>query len=292
MAEKLKTKYSKEFQVKLRREVVTSDDAAIDALMGVLRGIAASGRYDFRVKDKKAKRWPRHGERYDTLPSVGLFKSSNISLATEKGVDGKSAKTKLKCKLHNFVPELLYKKVDKSYCVPSVGPYGDDPDVELKFKLEQDIHFDNCKYAATGYLIIPGRDHKFKKVSDFLPYYQRLTRVPGIKHDMPLVKVKDWQETVYDDLLFYIGDWEFKGALVTRRDTVTGDWDETEFSFKIKQPDKDCEWLEPADGWDYGKLQTLAAIYNEMFRISSVFIQSPSIFYFSNPVSSRDIRVI
>ena len=32
MAEKLKTKYSKEFQVKLRREVVTSDDAAIDAL--------------------------------------------------------------------------------------------------------------------------------------------------------------------------------------------------------------------------------------------------------------------
>ena len=209
-------KHSKEFQIKMRSDVATSDEASIQAIMEVLREIEASHRYAFRVVEKNARRWERHGERYDTMRTGGLFKANNISLATEKRGNDKRAKTKLKCKLHNFVPELLYRKPEKSFCYPAFGAYRDHPKVETKLKLEQDIHFDNCKYAATGYLTIPGRDHEFAKVADFLPYYKRLKKIPGIDTDTALVKVKDWQESIYDDLELYIDDWKFKGALVTR----------------------------------------------------------------------------
>jgi hypothetical protein len=106
--------------------------------------------------------------------------------------------------------------------------------------------------------------------------------------------VKDWRETVFDNLDFRIGNWDFGGALVTRRDSITGEWVESEFSFKIKLPKdakSDCEYLDPADGWDYGRLQKLSGVYSELFRMSSVFIQTPSIFYFSDPVSSQDVRL-
>ena len=226
---------------------------------------------------ESARPYPGHGERYDTLPDIGALKSHNVTLATEKRGDGKGAKTKLKCKLHNFAPELLYDRVEKSWCYPCRN----HRKIRPKFKLEQDIHFDNCKYCATGYVTIPGRDHWFTKVADFLPFFPRLAKVPRLRAEQALVKVKDWQ-----------GDWKLRGALVTRRDTATGAWEESEFSFKIKQRNRGCSWLRPAAGWDYGGLQTLGAIYREMAGMSSLFIQAPSIFTFADPVSSLDIRIV
>jgi len=57
---------------------------------------------------------------------------------------------------------------------------------------------------------------------------------------------------------------------------------------KVKQK-QECSWLEPAKGWDEKCLHTLSEIYNEMYRIRSAFIQSPSIFYFPDPVASVDV---
>jgi hypothetical protein len=238
--------------------------------------------------------WRRHGERYDILPEVGLFKSHDISLATEKGEKDGRKGTKLKCKLHNLVPELLYERSKKSYCYPTAGRFAKTKGVEPKFKLEQDVHFNNTKYCATGYLIIPGDKHRFGKVGDFLHFFPRLKDLSGVQKDIPLLKVRDWQETVFDDLKFRIGDWDFDGALVTRRDTHTGAWVESEFSFKIKPPKdkkskKKSSCLDPCGIWDHRKLRKLAAIYDELYATSTVFIQQPPIFYFSNPVSSVDI---
>ena len=291
MATKLTLRLSKEFQIKVREEAVISDDHCIETVMDILEGIEESGRFDFKLKRKSGRRWERRGERYDTLPTIGLFKSNNVTLATEKRGEGDDARTKLKCKLHNFVPELLYETVESAWSVPAPGDYGDE--VEPKFKLEQDIHFTNCKTCATGYLTLPGRDHEFSKVKEFLPYYPNLLKIPGTKRSQHLVKVKDWNETVFDDIEMSIGDWAIRGALVTRRDFLTGAWDESEFSFKIERALGDEEDpMEPAAGWDYQKLRELAAIYNELYRIDSIFIRAPSIFTFADPVSSTKIRVV
>ena len=98
---------------------------------------------------------------------------------------------------------------------------------------------------------------------------------------------------VFDDMEFCIGKLELKGALVSRYRRDSGEWEETEFAFKLKRKQNDdCDdLLRPAAGWRYRDLRRLAALYRELSTISSVFIQSPSIFYFSDPVSSRDIRL-
>ena len=289
MANPVKEKVSKELQLKLRREVGLSDDACIATLESVLRNIAASDRFDFRIKELSKDSWSRHGERFDTSPVAGLFRSNGISLATEKAIAGKKKmKTKLKCKLHSLIPELLYENREDSYCYPSI----EDEEVEPKFKLEQDIHFNNCKYCATGYFKLPGTNHCFQTASDFLQYYPGLADVPGFDEATTLIKVKDWEETVFDDMKLEIGGWTIKGALVTRRDMSTKKWVESEFSFKLTRRDEDdCKRLEPARGWDRGKLAELAKLYNELYGMSAVFIQTPSIFFFSDPVSSRDVRL-
>jgi len=279
----VKMKLSKEFQIKLKQTLGEHHEKARDTVLDLLECIEASGRYRFKVKSK-GESWKRRGERYDTLPDVGLFRRNGISLATEKR-KGKDGGTKLKCKLHNLVPELLYSKPQTS---PG-WPRDDVADVDRKFKLEQDIHFDNTKYCATGYLILPNTDWTFETVADFARYYPLLSDLPGIHQDQRLFKVKDWDEFVEDEMVFEICGEEVKGALVTRRNRLDGSWDETEFSFKVKQKHKECSWLEPAKGWDEKCLHTLSEIYNEMYRMRSVFIQSPSIFYFRDPVASIDV---
>jgi len=276
-------KLSKEFQVKLKQALGEDHKEAKDALFNVLKCIADSGRYHFKV-ESKGDSWERRGERYDTLPNIGLFQQNGISLATEKR-KGEKAGTKLKCKLHNLVPELLYSKPETSWGWPRDEVAG----VERKFKLEQDIHFDNTKFCATGYLVLLGTDWKFKQVGDFTRYYPLLSDLPGIHQNQRLYRVKDWDECVQDDMEFEICGEQVKGALVTRRNRLDDSWDETEFSFKVKQKNKECGWLQPAEGWDMDCLRTLSAIYCELYRLTSVFIQSPSVFYFHDPVVSKDI---
>lgn len=292
MAKVDEEKFSKEFQIKFRKEVGVSDEKCIAALKAVLRDISHSRRFDFKIKKFPKKSWRRHGERYDTAPYVGLFRENGLSLATEKAIKGtKKKKTKLKCKQHALMPESLYKKHKKSYCYPRVK----DKSVKSKFKLEQDIHFNNCKYCATGYFKLDGTKHKFATAEDFLQYYPGLAKVPDFKKKLRLVKVKDWQETVFDGMEFKIGGLKAEGALVTRRDKKSAKWVESEFSFKIKLRKKKLrkgKYLDPAIGWDYQGLKELSNIYNEFFGFSDVFIQSPSIFYFSGPVGSREIRLV
>lgn len=278
----------KEFQVKLRRDIVTSDEACRKTLLSVLQGIEDQGCFDFKLKGNSGATWKRRGERYDTMPgNAGIFRSNRLSLATEKREDKNGKFTKLKCKLHNFVPELLYRTPKKSWVWPSPGNY--KTNVKLKFKLEQDVHFNNCKYCSTGYLTIPGCNHKFKKMKDFLPYFPRLTAIPGVHKDMALWKVKNWDEVVFDDIKMTIGTWDIRGALVTRRDHVTGEWDESEFSFKLKRNGRGClKAMEPARGW--GELRALQLVYDELFKNDQVFIREPGIFYFADPVSSHGCK--
>lgn len=292
MANEIKEKFSKELQIKLRREVGFSDENCISTLKAVMRNIEARGRFDFSIEKFPTESWSRHGERFDTAPNAGLFRTNGISLATEKVIKGKTGKerTKLKCKMHSLLPELLYDKREESYCYPST----EVDSIETKFKLEQDIHFNNCKHCATGYFLLAGVEYQFETARDFLEYFPTLGMLPGVDKKAPLFKVKDWEETVFDELEFNIGDWKIKGALVTRRDMITREWVESEFSFKIKLPKKQlgkCTHLDPAKGWEYEKLKELANVYNEMFGISSIFIRTPSIFYFSDPVSSRYVRL-
>ncbi len=285
---KLVTKVSKEFQIKLRPEVATSDKTAISEMMRVLKALANSDRHKFHII-KMGETWQRHGERYDTAQGTGMFKEQQLSLATEKRGEGKKARTKLKCKLHNFVPELLYRDHEKAFCTPVLKPYKKSSGIRIepKFKLEQDIHFNNTKYCATGYLTLPGREHSFTTVKEFARFYPRLLKLSGIESKTPLVKVKDWNETVHDNIIMRIGDMELRGALVTRRDRISGALDESEFSFKLSQSKIGCTPLDPAADWNYRDLQRLEALYNEMFEMEGVFMQDPTIFYFANPVSSH-----
>ncbi len=292
---KVKKKLSKEFQIKLRKQAVPWDQAARDRVLELLESIEVEKRFGLEVVSQGCGPKERRGERYDTLPDIGLFRRQGISLASEKTGSGSEARTKLKCKLHSLVPELLYPKPNKAWCWPALPGEGNERGYKPKFKLEQDIHFNNTKFCATGYLTLPGHDHEFARVEDFLPYFPRLEGLDGVRPDRLLVRVKDWDEVVFDDMEFCIGKLELKGALVSRYRHDSGEWDETEFAFKLKRKqnrDDDCDkFLRPAAGWRYRDLRRLAALYKELFSISSVFIQSPSIFYFSDPVASRDIRL-
>ncbi len=292
---KVETKLSKEFQIKMRKRAVPWDQAARDRLLELLASIEAEQRFGLEVLSVGGGPKERRGERYDTLPDVGLFRCQGISLASEKTGGGSEARTKLKCKLHNLVPELLYRKRKKAWCWPALPAEDAEPSYQPKFKLEQDIHFNNTKVCATGYLTLDGHEHEFVRVADFLPYFPRLEGLEGVGAERLLVRVKDWDEVVFDDMQFRIGKLKLKGALVSRYRHDSGEWDETEFAFKLKRKrskDDDCDkFLRPAAGWRYRDLRRLAALYRELYSISSVFIQSPSIFYFSDPVASRDIRL-
>jgi len=289
MSRKVIRQLSKEFQIKVVEDVGRSDDACIDRVWDLLKSISESGRQDFRLLGEKPVPWVRHGERFDTDRTAGVLLANRISLATEKRRDEGGGRTKLKCKLHNLVPELLYPSARRALCYPAKGPYRRRGDVKARFKLEQDVHFTNTKYCATGYLTIPGAGHRFDTLADFFPYFPNLARVAGLSPDLRLERVKDWQETVWDDFRFCVGGRNLRGALVTRRVTGSGSWEESELAFKVRQPKARSRWLRPGRGWDRRSLAALAALYDELYGHAEVFIQRPPIFLFANPVSSLDI---
>lgn len=267
-------KISKEFQLKLRPQLATSDQRAKETVKEMLKWLEDNSALNW--KGSSGKDWERTGERYDSEDK--FFKANRITLATEKSEDDKN-RTKLKCKLHNFVKELLYDTPEESYCHPENGGH---EEVKLKFKTEQDIHFNNCKYCATGYMKLPGTDYRFKNVEDFYPFYPNLKQVPGIKSSFKLKRVKHWNEVIFDDIEMSIGNLEMKGALVTRWNVKEKNLDESEFSFKITRT---------GARWDYNELVELAKVYDLMYsRFADIFlIQDPGIFTFENPASSQEI---
>lgn len=274
-------KDSKEFQVKIARELGTSDTECLRVVQEILQNLQRGGWISDLTPPKCgwgiSGTWRRHGERFDT--ELGLFKSNKISLATEKWAIDDKGRTKLKCKLHNFVPELLYPRPDKAgrpekaYCYPSVADSG----IKTRFKLEQDVHFNNCKYCATGYFTLRGHDREFNRVSDFLAFYPKLAKVPGLDPKMKLELVKDWNELVFDDVSMKVAGMDVESALVTRRERVGDSWVESELAFKLK---------EPKGGWDHKALMAFAHVYQHLFECygGRYFIREPSIFYFHAPV--------
>lgn len=260
-------KYSKEFQAKIKPEFVSSTDHCITVLTNVLEDIEDNhDEVDFKFKKSSGKEWAREGIRYDT--DSGLLKANNVTLATELSTLDGEERTKLKCKLHSFVPELLYADLQSSYCCPT-QEYQED----TKVKVEQDIHFNSNKFCATGYLFIPGLHRSFKSVDDFRKYYKNIDSIPGVQAAMALKVVKHWNESVFDDMEMSVSAWEMLGALVIRRHTVTGGLVEAEFSMKVRMPD---------EGWNYDNLSELAKVYNLLYT-SGLFEENPEVFHFKEP---------
>lgn len=219
--------------------------------------------------------WRREGIRYDT--AGGDLKRNNLTLA----IEATDEKTKLKCKQHQFVPELLFEKPKHSLCLPDREAVSHYQQHAAKFKLEEDIHFSNIKYCAAGSLFVEGRANQFGSLDDFSHYFPGLgtLRSPAA----PLTPLSHWDEAVFDDMRTGWGkcrlaDW----MLVNRWDWGTNTLLESELSFKVTKA--------LAADWDYRLLRRAAALYLELQR-SGIFRAAPPIFFFDNPVSATDIII-
>ena len=217
---KLFQQESKEFQMKLRWPVdgvvaatpAAEDDALFDiarrAIIDATEALAAGRRTDFEFN---AQPWLREGIRYDTAQLE--LKRAQLTLA----IEATDERTKLKCKQHHFVPELLFDADGQSLCQPD--PATRERFGKAKFKLEQDLHFSNLKYCASGSLFLNGRRTAVSDIGFFSRHFPGLAaRFPA---NTPLQPVSHWQETVYDDFRVRCGrrvvdSW----MLVTRRDAA------------------------------------------------------------------------
>lgn len=269
-----------EFQLKIDPGLITkkSDAQKINAelYIKVQEVIAAAVRKlagKSRLKLTFPEPWKREGIRYDTDldKAKGLFRNHNMSLA----IEATDELTKYKCKLHNFIPELLYAKPETALCYPK------DKGRDTKFKLEQDIHLDNCKYCASGSLFLKGRRTDITRVGDFSRLF------PGIKSiasaSTALIAVSHWQETVCGKMVTAWRDITIQWDLVTRWDHLTGKMIESELSYKVTKRMK--------DDWDRDFLELASKLYLDL-RIAGIFRQSPPIFYFQDPVAGVEIADI
>lgn len=219
--------------------------------------------------------WRRDGVRYDTAGRD--LKRHDLTLAIEATDD----RTKLKCKQHNFVPELLFDKPRQSVCYPDIDASGDYKKHDTKLKLEQDIHFSNIKYCASGSLFVKGRAEEVKTLAFFSRYFPALKSV--LPADTRLQEVSRWDEAVFDDMLTSWNRIEFSNwMLVNRWNREDNTLLESELSFKL---DKAMS----AD-WDYPKLQRAAQLYLELQK-SGAFQAVPPIFFFNDPVSATPVRI-
>ncbi len=220
-----------------------------------------------RLKTKFPAPWMREGIRYDT--DTKIFRKHNLSLAME----ATEKLTKYKCKQHNFIAELLYDKPKSALCYPK------NKGSDVKLKLEQDIHFNNCKFCASGSLFLKGCRTVHPHVADFSALF------PGIEQiaapDTPLSPVSHWSETVCGKMVTSWRDITLEWDLVNRRDYQTHELLESELSFKIIKSMK--------DPWDYRLLELASAVYLDL-KASGIFRQHPPIFYFDDPVSSVEIQ--
>lgn len=283
MAERVHLQESKEFQAKVDVEKClpkgrpargSIDEAIFDAVADAIRAAVDSvrGTEKARLKlDKKS--WHREGIRYDT--DDGLFKANNLTLA----IEATEKRTKLKCKGHNFVPELLYDKPSLAVAYPDIRKSSAYKKHDTTFKLEQDLHFDNIKYCASGSLYVKGCQTGDKDSSFFSRYFPGVeTILPEV---VPLRAISHWDETIFDDMDTRWGQYDIDSwMLVNRWDAKTKKLLEAEISFKIvKGMDED---------WDRVGLREASRLYLALQK-TGIFRDLPPIFTFSNPVSSIDI---
>jgi hypothetical protein len=269
-----------EFQLKVDTAIVTTRTKPADieaALYAKVQKVVSKAVQKLAGKAKLElefpEPWIREGIRYDTdaVTSKGLFRMHNMSLA----IEATDQLTKYKCKQHNFIPELLYTKPKSALCYPK------NTGTDVKLKLEQDIHFDNCKYCASGSLFLKGRRTDIATVGDFSQLF------PGIGHiaapDTALYPVSNWQETVCGKMVTAWRDFRIEWDLVTRRDHQTHALVESELSYKITKAMN--------DDWDYALLALASQLYLDL-RVSGIFRQNPPIFYFQDPVAGVEIAEI
>lgn len=278
MTSKIFHERSIEFQLKLDTALVTSKtepdemDAALYAgIQAVVSTAVQKLAGTSRLKLKFPEPWRRIGIRYDTdtNSSLGLFRRHNISLA----IEASDTLTKFKCKQHNFIPELLCRKPKSALCYPK------NKGTDVKLKLEQDIHFDNCKYCASGSLFLAGRRTHIASVGDFSRLFPGIGRLAA--PDTALYPVSSWQETVCGKMVTAWRDISIEWNLITRRDQQTCALIESELSYKIVKTMK--------DDWDYALLELASTLYLDLWT-AGIFRQNPPIFYFHDPVSGVEIN--
>lgn len=280
MSSKIFHERSIEFQLKLDTASAVSDmtPSEVDAVLyasvqkvisQVVRQLAGKS----KLKMTFPKPWVREGIRYDTdvQSSRGLFHKNNISLA----IEATNELTKFKCKQHNFIPELLYRKPKSALCYPK------NKGKSAKLKLEQDIHFNNCKYCASGSLFLKGRRNNISKVGDFSRLFPRIEVISS--GNTPLYPVSHWQETVCGKMVTAWGDIGLEWDLVNRWDYQTNRLVESELSYKIIKSMK--------AKWNQDVMSIGSQLYLNL-RATGIFRLHPPIFYFHDPVSSVEIAEI
>lgn len=285
--DKVKLQESKEFQMKvmwlnLDEEAIVSPCVVDQQIFNLVKKAISSAVKELAEgKPTKLvfndKVWRREGIRYDTENST--LKSKNLTLA----IEATNECTKLKCKEHNFIPELLYEKADESICYPDIQASKGYKKHKTKFKLEEDLHFSNLKYCASGSLFVEGRSTQVKTLEFFSRYFPALiTKIP-LPADTPLNALSHWDEAVFDEMSVEWDGVEFKDwMLVNRWEWGTNKLIESELSFKVeKEMDKD---------WEYDDLRKANQLYLALQK-KSLFIQVPPIFFYNKPVSSVDICV-
>ncbi|MDD2775054.1 MAG: hypothetical protein PHU06_03770 [Gallionella sp.] len=280
MSSKIFHERSIEFQLKIDTAVVltktepTEIDAQLYAkVQKVISQVVKKIAGKTKLKTTFPKPWIREGIRYDTaVPSSnGLFRKHNMSLA----IEATDELTKFKCKQHNFIPELLYRKPKSALCYPK------NKGTSVKLKLEQDIHFNNCKYCASGSLFLKGRRTDITTVGDFTQLFPKIEQISP--SETLLYPVSHWQETVCGKMVTTWGDITLEWDLVNRWDNQTRTLLESELSYKIFKSLK-------AD-WDDALLALGNQLYLEL-RTAGIFRQHPPIFYFHDPVASLELADI
>ncbi|HZX30047.1 MAG TPA: hypothetical protein VFF03_01720 [Rhodocyclaceae bacterium] len=283
MAEKVFLQESKEYQMKIDigrcfgtgpGAPVPSDEALFEASLRAIRqaveSLSQAGEWKVTANDN---RWLRAGIRYDAAD--GRLKAHKLTLAIEAA----DKRTKLKCKQHDFVPEMLFDKPEKATVFPDITRTGDYKKHDTTLKREEDLHFDNIKYCASGSFYLKGRQTQDKDSGFFTRYYPKLEVF--FPETVPLVEVSHWDESIYDDMRARWGRNDIDTwMLVIRRDAATQAFLEAELSFKVIKA--------LADDWDYRALRDASRLYLAL-RQTGIFQELPPIFTFANPVSSIDI---
>lgn len=217
--------------------------------------------------------WRRAGIRYDT--AHWELKRHQLTLA----IEATDKRTKLKCKQHAFLPEILFDKPVNSLCYPDIRRSGNYRKHDTKFKLEQDLHFDNVKFCASGSLFLKGRRTDVTTLGFFSTFFPGLnTLLPATT---PLKEVSRWDEAVFDDMAVNwnrtrISSW----MLVNRWETKGGTLLESELSFKVSE--------KFGGEWDHAGIAATNDLYLAL-QASGLFMALPPIFTVDNPVSSIDI---
>lgn len=243
-----------------------------ETIVAAVDRIADGTKTSFRFNDNL---WRREGIRYDT--ATGALGRQYLTLA----IEATDERTKLKAKQHSFIPELLFTKPKQAICYPAIKKSGGYALHDSKLKLEQDLHFSNLKYCASGSLFLEGRTKTVNTLGSFSRYFPALNRLQPA--ETPLHAVSHWDEAVFDDLSVRWHDTTISTwMLVNRWNWASDRLLESELSFKVAKTLK--------DPWDMTALQRATQLYLALQQ-SGRFMPAPPIFFFDHPVTAVAIEV-